>query len=85
MCFVNNEDEDEDIIFLHFKALKLPLLHRGGQQKRIDNRFVVPLFEEAENARTDAAALRTPTLVIAFRIVIVLKMERDFDWKRTDH
>ena len=83
MCFVNNEDEDEDIIFLRIKALKLPLLHRGGQQKRID-RFVVPLFEEAENAR-DAAALRTPTLVIAFRIVIVLKMERDFDWKRTDH
>ena len=71
MCFVNNEDEDEDIIFLRIKALKLPLLHRGGQQKRIDNRFVVPLFEEAENARTDAAALRTPnTLVIAFRIVI---------------
>jgi hypothetical protein len=82
VCFVNNEDEDEDIIFLLIKAL-LPLLHRGGQQKRID-RFVVPLFEEAENAR-DAAALRTPTLVIAFRIVIVLKMERDFDWKRTDH
>ena len=82
MRFVNNEDEDEDIIFLRIKAL-LPLLHRGGQQKRID-RFVVPLFEEAENAR-DAAALRTPTLVIAFRIVIVLKMERDFDWKRTEH
>jgi hypothetical protein len=80
--FVNNEYEYEDIIFLLIKAL-LPLLYRGGQQKRID-RFVVPLFEEAENAR-DAAALRTPTLVIAFRIVIVLKMERDFDWKRTDH
>ena len=70
MCFVNNEDEDVDIIFLLIKAL-LPLLHRGGQQKRID-RFVVPLFEEAENARTDAAALRTPTLVIAFRIVIIV-------------
>ena len=70
MRFVNNEYEYEDIIFLLIKAL-LPLLYRGGQQKRID-RFVVPLFEEAENARTDAAALRTPTLVIAFRIVIIV-------------
>ena len=72
MCFVNNEDEDEDIIFLRIKALKLPLLHRGGQQQKRIDRFVVPLFEEAENARTDAAALRTPTLVIAFRIVIIV-------------
>lgn len=76
MCFVNNEYEYEDIIFL-LEAL-FPLLYRGGQ-KRID-RFVVPLFEEAENTR-DAAALRTPTLV-AFRIIIVLKMER-FSGKTT--